>query len=150
MFYSRTNFHSNCAGVLFQHLFHKVFMIDEAWRETETGVCVFFSSPFVYFYPIFITLILDCDSSQKSYWQKHVICRHFSLEARCLRKTWISVIKYLLICTNECTIFWLKYYTNISLLYNYTCSYMFRPLKVIPREPRKFPIKLLSTFLKLL
>ena len=23
---------------------------------------------------------------------------------------------YLLICTNECTIFWLKYYTNISLL----------------------------------
>ena len=39
--------------------------------------------------------------------------------------------QYLLICTNECTIFWLKYYTNISLLYNYTCSYMFRPLKVI-------------------
>ena len=42
-------------------------MIDEAWRETETGVCVFFSSFFVYIYPIFITLMLDCDSSQKSY-----------------------------------------------------------------------------------
>jgi len=27
-----------------------------------------------------------------------------------------------------------KYYTNISLLYNYTCSYMFRPLKVIFRK----------------
>ena len=26
----------------------------------------------------------------------------------------------LLICTNECTIFWLKYYTNISLLYNWS------------------------------
>ena len=41
---------------------------------------------------------------------------------------------YLLICTNECTIFWLKYYANISLLYDYTCFYMFRPLKVIFRE----------------
>jgi len=37
---SRTNINSNCAGVLFQHLFHKVFVTDEAWRETETGVYV--------------------------------------------------------------------------------------------------------------
>ena len=36
---------------------------------------------------------------------------------------------YLLICTNECTIFWLKYYTNISLLYNYTAPTCFDPLR---------------------
>ena len=56
---------------------------------------------------------------------------------------------YLLTCTNECTILWLKYYTNISLLYNYTCSFFFTcfdPLRVIFRELRKFLIKLFSKF----
>ena len=46
---------------------------------------------------------------------------------------------YLLICTNECTIFWLKFYTNISLLYNYTCSYMFRPLEGHLQGAQKVP-----------
>ena len=46
---------------------------------------------------------------------------------------------YLLICTNECTIFSLKYYTNISLLYNYTCSYMFRPLEGHLQGAQKVP-----------
>ena len=57
---------------------------------------------------------------------------------------------YLLICTNECTILWLKYYTNISLLYNYTCSYMFRPLEGHLQGAKKFLIKLLSKFFKII